>query len=116
MSANASAPITLGARLQALPGYPLAEIPTIKRRLLEAGVDVIDLGAGDNDAPPPPVAVEAMVNAVRDPAYSKYGFQQGLSEFRRAATHWVERRFGVRFDPMTEVLPLLGSKEGLAHL
>lgn len=116
MSTTSSTLITLGARLQALPGYPLAEIPTIKRRLLEAGVDVIDLGAGDNDAPPPAAAVEAMVNAVHDPAYSKYGFQQGLPEFRRAATQWVERRFGTRFDPMTEILPLLGSKEGLAHL
>lgn len=103
-------------RLRALPGYPLAEIPTLKRRLLEAGVDVIDLGAGDNDAPPPDVAVAAMTDALRDPAYSKYGFQQGLPAFRRSASHWVERRFGLAFDPATELLPLIGSKEGLSHL
>jgi LL-diaminopimelate aminotransferase len=108
--------IRFSQRLQDLPGYPLAEIPTLKRRLIEAGVDVIDLGAGDNDAPPPDLAVETMTAALHDPAYSKYGFQQGLPAFRQAASRWVERRFGLRFDPMTETLPLIGSKEGLSHL
>jgi LL-diaminopimelate aminotransferase len=108
--------IEFSDRLRALPGYPLAEIPTIKRRLIEAGMDVIDLGAGDNDTPPPEVAVHAMTEALRDPANSKYGFQQGLPAFRQAASRWVERRFGLRFDPMAETLPLIGSKEGLSHL
>jgi LL-diaminopimelate aminotransferase len=108
--------IQFSQRLTSLPGYPLAEIPAIKRRLIESGVDVIDLGAGDNDTPPPPIAVGAMTEALRDPAYSKYGFQQGLPAFRQAASRWVERRFGVRFDPVTELLPLIGSKEGLSHL
>jgi LL-diaminopimelate aminotransferase len=108
--------IELSKRVQSLPGYPLAQIPTIKRRLLDAGVDVIDLGAGDNDAPPPAVAVEAMAAALHDPAFSKYGFQQGLPAFRQAACRWMERRFGIRFDPATEMLPLIGSKEGLSHL
>ena len=108
--------IELSKRVQSLPGYPLAQIPKIKRRLLEAGVDVIDLGAGDNDAPPPAVAVETMAAALHDPAFSKYGFQQGLPAFRQAACDWMERRFGIRFDPATETLPLIGSKEGLSHL
>lgn len=108
--------IELSQRVRSLPGYPLAEIPTIKRRLIESGMDVIDLGAGDNDTPPPQVAVAAMEAALRDPAYSKYGFQQGLPAFRQAAVRWVERRFGQRFDPATETLPLIGSKEGLSHL
>ncbi len=108
--------IQFSRRLASLPGYPLAEIPAIKRRLLEAGVDVIDLGAGDNDTPPPAVVVEAMTAALRNPALSKYGFQQGLPEFRQAAARWVQRRFGVAFDPTTETLPLIGSKEGLSHL
>ena len=108
--------IEFSARLKALPGYPLAEIPGIKRRLIESGVDVIDLGAGDNDTPPPAVAVDAMREALAEPAYSKYGFQQGLPAFRAAASRWVERRFGQRFDPATETLPLIGSKEGLSHL
>jgi LL-diaminopimelate aminotransferase len=108
--------ISFSKRVQSLPGYPLAEIPGIKRRLLAAGMDVIDLGAGDNDTPPPPVAVETMAAALRNPALSKYGFQQGLPEFREAAARWIERRFGMHFDPATETLPLIGSKEGLSHL
>ena len=108
--------IEFSKRLQALPGYPLAEIPTIKRRLLAAGVDVIDLGAGDSDVPPPPAVVAAMKTALDDPAMSKYGFQQGLPEFRRAVSAWMQRRFGLTYDPATEVLPLIGSKEGIAHL
>ncbi|MGH7528393.1 MAG: aminotransferase class I/II-fold pyridoxal phosphate-dependent enzyme, partial [Gemmatimonadales bacterium] len=108
--------IEFSRRLQSLPGYPLAEVPTIKRRLIESGMDVIDLGAGDNDTPPPAAAVQAMSEALRDPAYSKYGFQQGLPAFRQAASRWLERRFGLHFDPATEMLPLIGSKEGLSHL
>lgn len=108
--------ITFSQRLLSLPGYPLAEIPTIKRRLIESGVDVIDLGAGDNDMPPPAVAIDALSASLQNPALSKYGFQQGLPEFRQAASRWIERRFGLRFDPITEMLPLIGSKEGLSHL
>jgi LL-diaminopimelate aminotransferase len=108
--------IEFSQRLHVLPGYPLAEIPSIKRRLIEAGIDIIDLGAGDNDTPPPAVAVETMAEALHQPAYSKYGFQQGLPAFRQASSRWVERRFGLHFDPVTETLPLIGSKEGLSHL
>ncbi len=108
--------IEFSQRVHALPGYPLAQIPSIKRRLMEAGMDVIDLGAGDNDTPPPAVAIEALTEALHDPAYSKYGFQQGLPAFRQASSRWVERRFGLHFDPATETLPLIGSKEGLSHL
>ncbi len=108
--------IRLSDRLRRLPGYPLAEIPAIKRRLTESGVDVIDLGAGDNDAPPPADVVREMNAALADPAMSKYGFQQGYAGFRRAASDYVARRFGHRFDPATEILPLIGSKDGLAHL
>lgn len=108
--------IEFSERLGRLPGYPLANIPTAKRRLLDAGVDVIDLGAGDNDAPPPPEVVAAMQAALEDPRYSKYGFQQGLPEFRAAIARWMQRRFGHTIDPVTETLPLIGSKEGLSHL
>lgn len=104
------------ARLDRLPGYPLAELPARKRALLARGVDVIDLGAGDADYPPPAQVIEAMQRAVGETALSKYGFQQGNPAFRRAACDWMERRFGARFDPQAEVLPLLGSKEGLSHL
>ena len=108
--------IQSSGRVRALPGYPLAEIPTIKRRLIEAGRDVIDLGAGDSDTPPPAPVVEALREAVLDPSLSKYGFQQGLPAFRKAASAYLERRFNQRFDSQTETLPLIGSKEGIAHL
>jgi LL-diaminopimelate aminotransferase len=108
--------IRFSDRLSALPGYPLAEIPSIKRRLIESGMDVIDLGAGDNDTPPPDAVLRSMHAALDVPALSKYGFQQGNPAFRQAISRWVERRFGMHFDPVTETLPLLGSKEGLSHL
>jgi LL-diaminopimelate aminotransferase len=108
--------ITISDRVGHLPGYPLAKIPAIKRRLMEAGVDVIDLGAGDVDGPPPKAVVDALKLALDTTALHKYGFQQGLPAFRDAAVRWVERRFGHRFDATTEMLPLIGSKEGLSHL
>jgi LL-diaminopimelate aminotransferase len=106
----------LSKRIGKFPGYPLADIPRRKRELLSAGVDVIDLGAGDADVPPPAVAVSALVEALKDPAMSRYGFQLGLPAFRQAVVRYHQRRFGTAFDAMAEVLPLLGSKEGLAHL
>ncbi len=103
------------SRIARLPGYPLAQLPAKKRALIARGVDVIDLGAGDADYPPPSEVIEVMQRAVAETALSKYGFQQGLPEFRRAAVAWMERRFGIAFDPVREMLPLLGSKEGLSH-
>jgi LL-diaminopimelate aminotransferase len=108
--------MTPADRLDRLPGYPLADLPGRKRELLARGVDVIDLGAGDTDYPPPAEVIHAMRQATGVTALSKYGFQQGNPEFRRAAAAWMKRRFGVEFDPVSELLPLLGSKEGLAHL
>jgi LL-diaminopimelate aminotransferase len=103
-------------RLASLPAYTVAELAAIKRRLLHDGVDVIDLSAGDADFPPPDPAVAALSEAVRDPAMSRYAFQVGLREFREAAAQYMQRRFAADFDPMDELLPLLGSKDGLAHL
>ncbi|MBI4541031.1 MAG: aminotransferase class I/II-fold pyridoxal phosphate-dependent enzyme [Gemmatimonadetes bacterium] len=103
-------------RFAELPGYPLAGVPELRRRLEAEGVNVIDLGAGDADLAPPPAAVEALRAATADPAMSRYPFQLGLPAFREAVTSWMKRRFGVELDPYREVLPLLGSKEGIAHL
>lgn len=108
--------IEISKRVGLLPDYPLAKIPAIKRRLIAAGMDVIDLGAGDADGPPPAPTVEALRTALGETPLHKYGFQQGLPAFREAAVRWVERRFGQRFDAYTEMLPLIGSKEGLSHL
>ena len=104
------------ARFDSLPLYLLATIPGKKRDLIARGVDVIDLGAGDADLAPPPAAVEALAAAGRDPTMSRYGFGLGLMAFREAVSAWMHTRFGHVFDPLTEVVPLLGSKEGIAHL
>ena len=103
-------------RVGKLPTYPMAELPAIKRRLIQQGVDVIDVGAGDADFPPPRVAVETLARAIQDPAMSRYAFQLGLPAFREAAAGYMKRRFGLTVDPFTELHPLLGSKEGIAHL
>jgi LL-diaminopimelate aminotransferase len=106
----------ISSRLRDLPPYPLQDVPGIKRDLRAKGVDVIDLGAGDADLPPPPDAVEALRGACLDPTWSRYGHQLGLPEYREEISRWMERRFGVRLDPFREVLPLIGSKEGIFHL
>ncbi|MGH7507290.1 MAG: aminotransferase class I/II-fold pyridoxal phosphate-dependent enzyme, partial [Longimicrobiales bacterium] len=106
----------LALRFRSFPAYPLADVPEIKRELAARGIDVIDLGAGDADLAPPPAAVEALIEAARTTAMSRYPFQLGLPAYRQAVAAWMERRFGVRLDPFREVLPLIGSKEGIAHL
>lgn len=104
------------SRFATLPEYPLAKIPQKKRELIERGVDVIDLGAGDADLDPPRAAVERMATAIREPTLGRYGFGMGHVPYREAVSAWMQRRFGVRFDPMTEIVPLIGSKEGISHL
>jgi LL-diaminopimelate aminotransferase len=106
----------LAHRFQTLPTYPLAWVPAAKKALLDRGVDVIDLGAGDADLPAPPAAVEALVKGAHTPALNRYGFGLGHVPFREAIAGWMQRRFGLRFDPVTEICPLIGSKEGLVHL
>ena len=101
---------------QNLPGYPLAGIPEARRRLESAGVDVIDLGAGDADLDPPPEAVRRLAEAASERSMSRYPFQLGLPDLREAIATWMSQRFGVSLDPYTEILPLMGSKEGIAKL
>jgi len=106
----------LAGRFRTLPEYPLATIPQKKRELIGRGVDVIDLGAGDADLPAPPKAIEALANAAHTPAMSRYGFGLGLVAYREAIAAWMTKRFGIRFNPLTEIVPLIGSKEGISHL
>jgi LL-diaminopimelate aminotransferase len=103
-------------RLLGLPDYPMAAIPAKKRELVARGVDVIDLGAGDADLAPPAAAVKRMAESVANPAMSRYGFGLGLMEYRESIVKWMHGRFGLDFDPVREIVPLLGSKEGIAHL
>ncbi|HXV16613.1 MAG TPA: aminotransferase class I/II-fold pyridoxal phosphate-dependent enzyme [Gemmatimonadaceae bacterium] len=103
-------------RLLTLPDYPLGRFPEKKRQLIARGMDVIDLGAGDADLAPPPVAVERLAAAARNPSMSRYGFGLGLVEYREAIARFMKRRFDLEFDPFTEIVPLIGSKEGISHV
>jgi len=103
-------------RYRALPSYPLADMKARRRELEHRGVDVIDVGAGDAGLDPPPVVVERLREAAGDKALSRYAFQVGYPAFREAVAAFMRLRFGVDVDPWTEVLPLIGSKDGLAHL
>jgi LL-diaminopimelate aminotransferase len=103
-------------RLLGLPEYPMAAIPAKKRELVSRGVDVIDLGAGDADLAPPQAAVKRLAEAAANPAMSRYGFGLGLMEYREAIVRWTRKRFGLELDAVHEIVPLIGSKEGIAHL
>ena len=103
-------------RLLTLPEYALGKFPEKKRALIARGMDVIDLGAGDADLAPPPAAVERLAAAVRNPDMSRYGFGLGLVEYREAIARFMSRRFGLTFNPFTEIVPLIGSKEGISHI
>jgi LL-diaminopimelate aminotransferase len=103
-------------KLAGLSSYPLSELPALKRELRARGIDLIDLGVGDADLAPPPAAVEALAMAAGDPANSRYSFQVGLLALREEIAVWMRRRFGVALDPLREVLPIIGSKEGIFHL
>jgi LL-diaminopimelate aminotransferase len=108
--------IETAARFRNFPPYPLADVPRLKRELTAAGVDVIDLGAGDADLTPPQEVLDAVHAALRDPDMGRYAFQLGLPALREAVSAWMLKRFGVAVDAYREVLPLIGSKEGIAHL
>ena len=103
-------------RLDLIPPYLFAELEKKRDALRSRGVDVIDLGIGDPDLPTPGHVVEALARAAADPSTHRYPSYQGDPSFRRAAARWFAGRFGVEPDPDTEVLGLIGSKEGLAHI
>lgn len=104
------------ARLQALPPYVFQILDQKKAEARARGVDVIDLGMGNPDLPTPPSVVEAGARAVHDPINHRYPTFDGKLEFREAIAEWFQAHYGVALDPAGEILPLLGSKEGIAHL
>lgn len=105
----------LSRKLQHLPPYLFLEIDKAKRKARAEGRDIIDLGVGDPDTPTPKYIIEALYKAAQDPATHRYALDQGMPVLRRAISGWYKRRFNVELDPDTQVLPLIGSKEGLAH-
>ncbi len=103
-------------RIQKLPPYVFARLDELKAKAREQGLDLIDLGMGNPDGATPQPVVEAAIKALQNPANHGYPPFEGTASFRRAITNWYHRRYGVNLDPDSEALPLLGSKEGLAHL
>jgi LL-diaminopimelate aminotransferase len=105
----------LSKKLQSLPSYLFLEIDKAKRKARQEGRDIIDLGIGDPDQPTPGYIVEALYQAAQDPANQRYALDQGMPKLRQAIANWYKRRFNVGLNPETEILPLIGSKEGIAH-
>ncbi len=105
-------------RLRRLPLYLFTIIDDLKRKAREKGLDVIDLGMGNPDLPAPPHVVEELCKQARLPEHHRYSRPGGDVErgLCHAIAQWYQQRFDVSLDPATEVLPLIGSKEGIAHL
>jgi LL-diaminopimelate aminotransferase len=108
--------IELADRVKGLPPYLFAAIDKMKQDALSMGVDVIDLSIGDPDIPTPQHIVDAMKKAVDKPAHHRYPSYEGMISYREAVTNWYRQRFNVSLDPKTEVLSLIGSKEGIGHI
>ena len=102
-------------RLRQLPPYLFKEIDRKKAEVRARGVDIIDLGVGDPDLPTPESIIMAMKKAVDDPANHRYPSYSGLNTFKETVAEWYGKRFGVVLDASTEVVSLIGSKEGIAH-
>src|ERR1700730_2927221 len=103
-------------RLGLIPPYLFAEIDRKVQEKKRAGVDVISLGIGDPDLPTPKRIVSVLQEAAADPANHRYPSYFGLAELREAIAHWYRERFAVTLDPDNEVLPTLGSKDGISHV
>ena len=103
-------------RIDDLPPYAFAEVERLKLELRRAGEDVIDLGFGNPDVPPPEIAVEKLREAALLARNHRYSSSRGLPNLRAAVCELYRERFGVEFDPESEVTMTLGAKEGLVHL
>lgn len=102
-------------RLEKMPAYIFAEIGKKKRAIAAKGVKLIDLGMGTPDLPAPASVVETLRQAVGITENHQYSTYAGLDSFRKSAAEWMERRFGVSLDPQSEIINLIGTKEGIAN-
>ncbi len=103
-------------RVKAIPPYLFACIDKMKQQALARGIDLIDFGVGDPDLPTPPHIIEALQFAAADPEHHRYPSYAGSIRCRQALTDFYAERFGVKLDPDSEVLTLIGSKDGISHL
>ena len=106
----------IAQRIKTIPPYLFAEIDKKKEEAIKRGVDIINLGIGDPDQPTPNNIIEKLRESVKDPKTHDYPPYAGTAEFRQAVTLWYKNRFGVALDPDNEVMALIGSKEGIAHI
>jgi len=113
---TATPQIEFSDRLKNLPPYLFLAIDQATREAIAAGRDIINFGIGDPDLGTPPHIIEAMKQALDDPNNHHYALDAGLPALRQEIAAWFERRFNISLDPNSEVYPLIGSKEGLAHL
>jgi len=103
-------------RVQNLPPYLFVEISKKIAARKAKGEEVISFGIGDPDIPTPGHIIDRLCEAARDPVNHRYPESEGLPEMRQAVAEWYQKRFGVSLDPEKEVLPLIGAKEGIAHI
>ncbi len=116
MSIETTFNIEFSERLKALPPYLFVEIDKAKREAMAQGRDVINLGVGDPDQRTHQPIIDAMKKALEDANNHHYPFDAGVPKLRVEIVQWFKKRFGVDLDPATELYPLIGSKEGIAHL
>lgn len=110
-----SVEIVQSKRLRELPPYIFSEINKIKAAATAKGIELLSLGIGDPDRPTPTQIVEKLQEAVKNPANHVYSPYNGTDQFRQSVSKWFKKRFNVALDPATEVVALIGSKEGIAH-
>jgi LL-diaminopimelate aminotransferase len=113
---SGSDPFEKAQRLAALPPYLFAKIDQLKQEEVKKGKKLIALGIGDPDLPTPDFVIERLIAAARNPLNHQYPSYCGMLSFRKAVAQWYQSRFQVRLDPESEVLALIGSKEGIAHI
>ena len=106
----------IAQRIQTIPPYLFAEIDKKKEEAIKRGVNIINLGIGDPDQPTPNNIIEKLRESVKDPKTHDYPPYAGTAEFRQAVALWYKNRFKVDLDPDNEVMALIGSKEGIAHI
>ena len=106
----------ISRRIESLPPYLFAEISRKIAEKRAKGEDIVDFSIGDPDIPTPPHIIDRLCKAAKDPANHRYPESEGLPELRRAIAAWYKKRFDVDLDADKEVLPLIGSKEGIFHI
>ncbi len=103
-------------RIKRMPPYVIAEVNAMRHAARQAGRDIIDLGMGNPDQPPPQHVIDKLCEVAAKPSAHGYSQSKGIPGLRRAQANYYQRRFGVELNPETEVVVTMGSKEGLSSM